>query len=495
MPCFKFCRYIDKNIMPLADFLHSPTSFPLTKQATKSYFGIFLSFIMILIFSWLTYVEYTTITENYSIGYSQEFISRKEWNGRNITIGFNVSEDYTEEINFALEDSEGIPVNLEKCDENLNVINDIDEMRKNYTYYCIKNYPLKINVLSDYALRLNVSLINNNFEPRKKIPFSLAIREPIIQHDNVHNPLDINNPTIDKYRCTYDTIDITTFRRNLNSIIYKSTGGFIPKKDLEGIYLDDHEDSRKKVRTEDDGKLIGTYRIMVSKKIDVYSREYIDIKDFLSKIGGYIGFLMTSFSILCKILVNPNDDYRIFDYLKKKKSIHLDVDSKSIYDDLKIENKLNFNDFNMTLMDNRWFSKTCYKFSYFFCRFFSCCKRVRPISMVSRYIQENLTIENYLESQILYKKLLEKQNRIDELKARHLNIIQNQRNTVIIDDFLDISQMNQNKDRLLSNEGVEMISYNKNRRNTVFIEKENDSNSFTEKQQEDIIKIVLRELF
>ena len=479
--------------MPFADFLHSPDSFPLTKQATTSYCGIFLSFVMILIFSYLSYDEYISIKKNYSISYSQEFVSRKEWNGRNITIGFNVSENFTSDVNFTLEDSEGERVSLEKCDEDLNILNNTE---KNATYYCIKNYPLKINYITEYVLRLNVSLINNDLESIKIIPFSLAIREPIIHHDSIENPLDMNNPTIDKYRCVFDTRDVTSYRRNLNSITYKTNGGgFVRKNEIKGIYLDDYEDSRKKERKEEDRNLIGTYRIMVSKKLDVYHREFINLRDFFSNIGGFISFLMTSFSIACKILVNPNDNYRIFDYLKKKKSIHLDVDTKSIYEDIKMNNKPNFNDFNKTLMDNRWFSKSWYKFIYFFCRFFDCCKSVQTLSVVNRYIQENLTIENYLESQILYKKLLEEKNRIDEIKARYLNIFANKKNTIIVDDINDFIKNDPLKDKLLSNESMEMGNYENKEKNTIFIEKVTNISSFTEKQQEDIIKIVLKELF
>lgn len=496
MPFFRFCNYIDMYIMPFADFLHTPTSFPLTKQATKSYFGIFLSSLMILIFSYLTYYEIISIKKNYTISYSQDFIQRITWNNKNITLGFNVSENFSNDINFSLEDSIGDKVPLQRCDENLNIVNISDENELNAVYYCIVNYSLKINYISDYALKLNISL-KKKFSENKSIPFSLAIREPIIQHDNIENPLDIyNNPRIDKFRCIFDTRDVSSFRRNLNLIFYQTEGGFIGNKTTEGIYLDDFEDSRKKIHSEEDGDLIGTYRILVSKKIEVYSRKYIELKKFFSNIGGYISVLMSSFSLACKILVNPNDNYRIFDYLKKKKSIHLDVDTQAIYDDLNIENKPNFNDFNKTLMDNRWFSKSRYKFYYFFCRFFKCCKKTRPLSLISQYIQKNLTIENYLENQILNKRLLKSMNRIDELKAQYLNIFQKKKNIPLIDNINNPGVINPQKERLISNESVEMQYYTHNKReNTVLIENEPENNSFNEKQKQDIIKIVLKELF
>ena len=85
----------------------------------------------------------------------------------------------------------------------------------------------------------------------------------------------------------------------------------------EAIYIDDFEDSRKAMKSESD-QLIGIYRIIASKKIDIYERKYIYLKEFLSNVGGYISLLMTTFKFVTLFFVNPNDNYRIFDYLNKK---------------------------------------------------------------------------------------------------------------------------------------------------------------------------------
>ena len=42
-------------------------------------------------------------------------------------------------------------------------------------------------------------------------------------------------------------------------------------------------------------QLIGTYRIIASKKIDIYERKYIYLTEFLSNIGGYISILISIF--------------------------------------------------------------------------------------------------------------------------------------------------------------------------------------------------------
>jgi hypothetical protein len=264
----------------------------------------------------------------------------------------------------------------------------------------------------------------------------------------------------------------------------------------EAIYIDDFEDSRKAMRNESD-KLIGTYRIIASKKIDIYERKYIYLKEFLSNVGGYISLLMTTFKFVTLFFVNPNDNYRIFDYLKKKRSIHLDTDSKSIYDDSSIKKKIEDKDFNNIIMDNRFRTKFYYKLCQIFCRCFRCCyKRTQALSIINNYIQENLTIENYLESQILTKKLLKNFNKIDELKAKYLNILRNstgERLPSIMDYGIGDNSDNLKDNLLPKVNNIEMAEYNKS--NTIYVEKEKSTSSFNEEQKKEIIKIVLETIF
>ena len=70
---------------------------------------------------------------------------------------------------------------------------------------------------------------------------------------------------------------------------------------------------------------------MTSKKMNVYRREFVSKTEFLSNLGGFISIIKTSFVFLTLLLVNPNNNYIIFNYLKKKKSINLDKDSETIF--------------------------------------------------------------------------------------------------------------------------------------------------------------------
>ena len=122
---------------------------------------------------------------------------------------------------------------------------------------------------------------------------------------------------------------------------------------------------------------------------------------------------MTIFKILTLFFVNPNDNYRIINFLKKKKeSTNFDTELKNIYDDAPTNPKeIESKDFNKVMNDKKFCGKFYTKLCYIFCRCCHCCYRNRKtqaLSIVDDYIEENLTIENYLESQILNKKLLKK---------------------------------------------------------------------------------------
>ena len=115
---------------------------------------------------------------------------------------------------------------------------------------------------------------------------------------------------------------------------------------------------------------------MFSKKVDIYERKYKTVLDLLSNIGGYFGPLNSIFSILWLILFNPNDNYRILDYLLNKNSTNAATVLKEIFDDSKEEIILENDKFKDKIRDNRYFIKLGYKFTYFFCRCFSCNKKL-----------------------------------------------------------------------------------------------------------------------
>lgn len=489
------CNFIDENIMLYLDFLHYPTSFPITKRATKSYFGIFLSFIMIGICIWKLIYDIINIETNYTITFDQDFNPKNAWNEKRVTLGFNVSKEFENNVTFELLDSNDTYIVgsiLKKCDENLNLINGNEVP----TYFCVIDYKLN-SYDSDYVLKVNLVLNNKRPNNEVKIPFILAMKDVLIEHDNKDSPLSKGN--IDIIKSFFATNEKTTYRRNLKLINYKTGGWWYHNNTYNEVYLDDFEDSTK-MQPEESETLIGTYKIMISKKMDVYKREYISIIKFVSNFGGFINFVKTSFIFVTLFLVNPNDNYRIFDYLKNKRSINLDKDSKTIFDyamkkNQKTRFELNYDDFNRTVMDNRCFSKMWNKITYFFCRFCKCSKRTQQLSIINDYIQENLTIENYLENQILTKKINERMDKLDRLKVDYgLKYIENQNELKTInsedkgDNFEDLGESEHLEitETLINKEKKKKMLHT----NTIYID-DSPPDSFNEKQKEDITKIVL----
>ena len=499
--CWKcFDEYILSNL----DFLHKPQTFPITKQTTKSYCGITLSLTMIGIILGLIINEIISFKTNYSISYSQEFIKSNEWSEKQITIGFNVSKDWENKVNFTLLDKDNYEIVLKRCDENLNLIDS-----KNGTYFCIVNNTIGINYLTSHTLKLNIDL-KEYHEEEDRIPFSIAIKEPDIDHDNYDIPLNINHSNVDKFRCFFNTKEVTEFRRNLRFVNYISAGGFnFNKKEVaEGIYLDDFEDSRSSKSSKDVGKSLGSYRILVSKKKDVYIRKHIDILGFISKIGGYISSLMTTFGIISLILVNKNDNYRIFDYLIKKNSENsenlekIEKEKELIYDYYigKTDKNefIDLQNFKNKIDEN---NNKCQKFKnkcFFLC---SCCckKRNLAFSIVNDYINENLTIDNYLDNQIKARGL-ENLDKLEKLKKKYKSKKGlDKKNNIITDKDYKIKDLNNSlgmgesllEDKEENIEKIELVKIDDNNIERKASEPQLEITSFTQKEREDIIKIVL----
>ncbi len=218
---------------------------------------------MFVIYIWLIigYIVYRIflIKKDYSFSYSQDFMRRKEWTDKKISIAFNISEEWKNEVILELFDSENENVNYTQCNGYL-------EESKNGSHYCLINHSITTNNENDYILKFKLSLKNQTKE-NKKIHFSVAMKEPEINHDNFEKPLNYDkNSSINKFRCFYSTDEITDYGRYLKLINYVSKGGFIDDTEINAIYLDDYLDSRKTRSDPQIGKILGFYRIFCVKK-------------------------------------------------------------------------------------------------------------------------------------------------------------------------------------------------------------------------------------
>ena len=330
--CSSFCTCFWVKIWPYSDFLHPTTTYE-TKKITKySKLGFILFILFLATFVILFNINNSQSIKNPSISYYQDFIRKKEFVGKKVTLGFNVSDEWKDQVIFTLYNQDDEIVKLSICDENL-------EESENLTYYCIINYSIQKNNLSSYSLKLHLNL-TRKVEKEVKVPFSISMREPNINHTNEKNPLDIfNEKSINKFRCFFNTKEITSYRRYLKLINYISHGGYnFDDKEIDELYLDDFEDSRKMKKNENstDENFLGSYRILLSKKIDIYERKYDDFFTLVSKVFSYYGLIMLVFTILIKIFVYPNDSLRIYEALEKENRAF----TKEIFDSFPEKKKL-----------------------------------------------------------------------------------------------------------------------------------------------------------
>ena len=65
--------------------------------------------------------------------------------------------------------------------------------------------------------------------------------------------------------------------------------------------------------------MIGSFRICLSKKKDIFERRYKNLLELFSTIGGFIPILNFVFNIILKTFVNSLDHLRLLNLIKKRK--------------------------------------------------------------------------------------------------------------------------------------------------------------------------------
>ena len=382
-------------IIPYLDVFHPPLTFKTKKKSTCSCLGLLLFVIYILLIIGYIVYKIALIEKDYSFSYSQEFIRRKEWTDKKINIAFNISEEWKNEVILELFDSqnENETINYTQCNDNI-------EESKNGSYYCLINYSITTNNENDYILKFKLSLKNETKE-KKTIHFSVAMKEPIIDHDNFEKPLNYDkNTSVNKFRSFYSTDEITDYGKYLKLIDYVSEGGFIDNTEIDAIYLDDYLDSRKTRNDPQIGKILGYYRILVSKKKDLYKRTYIDKRQFFLDIIGFIGGSFSFLSLVGLIIISPNDSIRLYGSLKKE-------EKDNIYNNYNENDKsIEQEEFNNRLASNSCIQAFCDRFSFIFCFCCNKCRKTEHFYIIDDYYKKKLSIENQLEKQNLNENIL-----------------------------------------------------------------------------------------
>jgi len=186
----------------------------------------------------------------------------------------------------------------------------------------------------------------------------------------------------------------------LKLISYTTYGGFNGDDNyIEELYLDDFEDSRKidKSKNGEDENFLGSYRILLSKKIDIYERKYDDLITLLSSLFSYYSPICFIFAILIKIFVSPNDNIRIYEALKEKDNSF--TDPERIFNSFKEKKTIEQEDFKNKLKRNKC-QKFWDKFIFICCH---CCnknQRTEYLYIISDYIDKNLSPEYQLVNSV-----------------------------------------------------------------------------------------------
>ena len=305
----------------LFDFLHQRESFPLIKTSTQSFLGIILSILMILSLLGFLIYEIENYDNNYTLSFSQEFVENIT-NKIQITFGFQIANECSPyEIDYRVYDSLNRTINYTYCNEKFEEISYDDYVENNYNdiYRCFINYPIIITDQFNHFLKIH--LINERFSEKGRVPFKLKFKEPIIDHDskdpfveNEKQPLDL--------LFFYDTELQSYYRKYLKIVDYNTQTFWSKSNKKNKYYLEDFEDSSRINAYNNsiyEGKFLGTFRLVLAKKKEVYTRKYLYFTDFISKIGGYLSILKPFFSALSLLFVNPIDNLRIFTFLKNNK--------------------------------------------------------------------------------------------------------------------------------------------------------------------------------
>lgn len=406
------------------DLFHVRESYPLTNIPTLSSCGVILSILMILVWAGFVFFEIYNYDKNYTLSFSQEYIGNiNEINEGKIkvTFGFQIENETSPyQIDYRIYDSFNKTINYTYCNEKFEEIS-YDVKNYNNIYRCFINYTIVVSDKFNHFLKIH--LINNGFSEIGRVPFKLIFKDPIIDHDS-------KNPFVERKEQQlgllyfYDTELQTYYRKYLKIVDYKTGSFFNENEDyFSKYYLEDFEDcSRMSAynNTIYDGKFLGTFRLVLAKKKEVYKRKHLYYTDFLSKIGGYLSTFQTIFTFLTLLLVKPNDNLRIFSYLKNNKpSIY--TKSLPLIKEYYKNNGTKMNDIwdDKNLNDIKAKDKIFYLFyNYGCCCKNICCKKIKNkhLEAIDNYFKKNITIDRYLEESFIIENKLKKIKNNLELK-------------------------------------------------------------------------------
>ena len=394
-------NYIVKNYYFL-DFLHTPSSFPTTNKASTSFLGIIISLLYLLYTCYYIIGEINNYKTNYRITNSQVLQDTSGFINHNLTFGFKIEDTYYDSISMNFYDSRNNPVNanlIKKCDENLKEIKEIKDNKKYYT--CLFDYPVSGSDITNHFLKieLNTSIRTNSSQ---KAILMAIIKEPTINHDSENPFIFKGNNGLTELKFIFDLNREISYRKYFRIIEYNSFSFFNSTIQHNEVALEEFEDSSMfKINEQSVDSCLGRLRLSLSSKKEIFVRKYPSWKQFLSDIGGHLSAVKNILSIVVLILVNPNDNLRIFNTIRNIKP-YLREQSSNLIEDYWKKQNIDKQILGTTITNNinnidKWYNL----FSFCFC---ACCcnkksmKKKYSLLAINNYIKDRLTIDNYIEN-------------------------------------------------------------------------------------------------
>ena len=284
-----------------------------TKQMESDSKKIFILIYLLIFLIYLYYLAYSYKIQS-KISFSQLFIQEEDYE-QSMTFGFFIDYNWTNKMIIELFDSDNNPIfNNDTCDEYLNLLtNDEVNLTQKRSFKCFINYKIKKSYTTNHQIKIHLRK-NNTEMQEQRIPLIIKFKEPVVNH-SLDNPFDFPNE-LQELVYYYDKDNVTSYRKYVKIIEYK-TDSLFSEETIKSHYLEDYEDSSKTIEDFND-TMIGSFRICLSKKKDIFERRYKGFFELLSDIGGFISILNIAFNILIKTFVNSLDHLRLLNSIKKE---------------------------------------------------------------------------------------------------------------------------------------------------------------------------------
>ena len=127
--------------------------------------------------------------------------------------------------------------------------------------------------------------IISNHDISERIPLYIKFKEPFINHDDQNDPFKFPDEIYEDVY--FYSLNLTSsYSKYIKIIEYKTKEFFYYWDYDKKSPLEDYEDSSK---TEKYKNIAGTFRFALSKKKDIFEREYSSFTNFFGSIFGVIG--------------------------------------------------------------------------------------------------------------------------------------------------------------------------------------------------------------